>query len=674
MSTPTAAPSAPASAVPPRHRWRRWSLVALGALVGLPLLLVLLLWLFPWDWLRPGINRLVSERTGRHFAITRHLDVRLGRVSTVVLDGVEWANPDWARDRWLLRAERAEFELRLWPLLRHRQLVLPRLSLTQPELGLQQMPDGRSTWSLERGERDGRSVPEVGELRVDRGRVHYFAPGQQIDLSAEVALAPEKDSPLPLRFQGQGQWRGERFVARGRTGGVLRFSQDRAGDFPLDIEASAGRTRLAAQGRVTHLAELAGMDLRVQLSGDNLARLWRLGGAALPDSPPYDLRGQLRKDGRLWQVSALEGRIGRSDVQGDLRWDLAPPRPLLSGQVVSQRLDLADLGPMLGWSPPQRTAAVRSPGRRPPRAGPVLPAKPLELSRLQRLDLDLDLGLTVRSIRNAPQWPLQSVQTRARLAGGRLQLEPLQLGVAGGRLSGSFGLDASRQPAALRLDLQAQALQLQQLFPAVEATRSSLGSLHGKVKLQGQGASVAQMLGAASGEVSLLMGQGRVSNLLLELMGLDGGEIIKFLVRGDQNVRLRCAAVAFDVNQGRMDSRVMLIDTVDTVIRGQGRVGLAQESLDLYFEPEPKDPSILSLRSPLRITGTFGAPQAGPDKGALASRAGLALALGAINPLLALAATVETGPGQDANCGAVLRQAAAPRGTPEARGRGAAQR
>jgi hypothetical protein len=36
------------------------------------------------------------------------------------------------------------------------------------------------------------------------------------------------------------------------------------------------------------------------------------------------------------------------------------------------------------------------------------------------------------------------------------------------------------------------------------------------------------------------------------------------------------------------------------------------------------------------------------------------LALGAINPLLALAATIETGPGEDANCAGILRQAASP--------------
>lgn len=641
---------------------RRGGLRLLAGFALLVPALALLLVFFPWDWLRGPINRYVTERTGRHFAITRHLDVRLGRVTTVVADGIELANPTWARDPWLLRAQGAQFEVRLWPLLSRGELVLPHLRLRRPELGLQVQPDGRRTWSLDRQQQDARREPQIGELVVDQGVVRYFAPGQRIDIAADVALAAESAAPLPLQFRGGGQWRGQAFAAQGRAGGVLRLSANRQAAFPLEIEASAGATRLQAQGRITHLAELAGMDMAVRLQGRNLAHLFHLFGVALPASPDYQVQGQLRKQGRLWQFQQLQGRLGRSDLQGELQWDRRRPVPLLGGEIRSRRLDLADLGPMIGLPPPR--TGPRSTGRRPPRQGPILPAQPLDFSRLGTLDADV--GYAAARIHNAPRWPLESIRTRVRLQAGRLVLDPLELGVAGGRLAGAMQIDNRADPPALQVQLQAHGLQLGRLLPQVETSRSSLGAAGGRVQLQGRGRSVAQILGSASGDVSLLTGRGRISNILLEFMGLDGGEIVKFLVRGDQNIRLRCAAVAFDVRQGQMDSRVILLDTVDTIVRGQGRIDLARERLDLYFEPEPKDTSIFSLRSPLRITGTLGAPVVGPDKAALAGRAGLAVALAALNPLLALAATLETGPGEDANCSAVLRQAAAPSGTKEA--------
>lgn len=168
------------------------------------------------------------------------------------------------------------------------------------------------------------------------------------------------------------------------------------------------------------------------------------------------------------------------------------------------------------------------------------------------------------------------------------------------------------------------------------------------------------MLGSATGSVAMLMGKGEISNSLLEFLGLDGGEIIKFFRKGDRNVMLQCAAVALDVKDGLMSSRTLLLDTSDTVINGEGKVNLAVETIDIVLKPQPqsKDMGILSLRSPLRIGGSFASPSAGPDKVALTARASLALALGVINPLLALAATIETGPGQDADCAQTLQVAA----------------
>jgi uncharacterized protein involved in outer membrane biogenesis len=640
--------------------WRRVLLALALAVLGLALVVFFL----PWNWLREPLNRLVTERTGRHFAITRHLDVKLGRVITVVVDGMEFANPPWAREPWLLKAQSGEFELAWGPLLRG-QLVLPQVSLQQPELGLQLMPDGRRTWVLDKPKQSGQSAHagvSIGALVVDRGVLHFWAPGQRIDLRAEVVLASPSDAPMPLVFKGQGLWRGQAFSAQGRTVGALRFAENSRATFPLEIQARAGSTRLQAEGRITHLAELAGLDMRIDLQGQSLADLFGIVALALPASPPYRVQGQLHKQGQRWQLKALQGHMGRSDVQGELTVERRPGLPRLTGQLHSRVLDLADLGPTIGLpAPGRRAAAPRSVSR----SGRVLPTQAFNFSRLQTLEADV--AYSAARVRHAPWLPVDSVKTRVMLQGTRLRLDPLELAVAGGQVAGVLAIDARQQPAAVELQLQARQMQLQRLLPTVQATHSSLGALSGRVSLAGRGQSVAALLGSSSGELNLLLGQGRISNILLEFMGLDGGEIVKFLVRGDQNIRLRCAALAFDVRQGQMDSRVILLDTVDTVARGQGRISLSQETLDLVLQPEPKDASIFSLRSPLRITGTLAAPVVGPDQAALAGRVGLAVALAAINPLLALAATIETGPGEDAHCAQVLKKAAAAKDSAQAR-------
>ena len=648
--------------------WWRAALTALGVLV---LILVLVVLFFPWNLLRGPVNRYVSERTGRTFEITRHLDVKLGRTVTVVAEGVEFANPPWARDPFLVKAESAEFDIRLWPLLRG-QVVLPRISLKQPLLGLQITPDGRRTWALGKDTSDTATVPVIDQLLVDQGVLNYLAQAQGADIKAEFGITGDvprenqakPDAPaLPLSFKAKGSWQKESFAAEGRTGSVLQLSGAQSSPFPVEVKASAGRTSLQAKGSIGNLAALDGLDVNFDLKGRTLADLYTLLKVVLPDTPPYVLRGHLGKQGKVWKVGAIKGQLGESDLSGDLAYDTSGALSLLSGKLQSKSLNFDDLGPLIGVPTGASGATTKtvvksassSSAKQVQVAGKVLPTAVLDFDRLKTMNADV--WFKAVQIRNARAFPLERIDTHINLQGGVLQLDPLDMGLAGGRLAGLIRVDANRKPVAVQARLEARTLQLSRLFPRIERTEGSLGKLNGRIDLAGRGNSGAQVLGTSSGTVALLMGKGELSNILLEFMGLDGGEIIKFLATGDRNVRLRCAAAAFDVKQGLMTSRAILLDTSDTVINGNGQISLANETLDLILYPQPKDGSILSLRSPLKIGGTFAKPSAGPDKAALAGRAGIALLLGAINPLLALAATIETGPGKDADCERVLAQA-----------------
>ena len=653
------------------HSRKSWWRAALAGLAVLILIFILVVLFFPWDWLRGPLNRYVSERTGRTFEITRHLDVKLGRTVTVLAEGVEFANPSWARDPFLVKAESAEFDIRLWPLLSG-QVVLPRISLKQPLLGLQIMPDGRRTWALGKNTSDMATVPVIDQLLVDQGVLNYVAEAQGADIKTEFGITgdapPENqanpDSPaLPLSFKAKGSWQKESFVAEGRTGSVLQLSGAQSSPFPVEVKASAGRTSLQAKGSIGNLAALDGLDVNFDLKGRTLADLYTLLKVVLPDTPPYALRGHLGKQGKVWKVGAIKGQLGKSDLSGDLAYDTSGALSLLSGKLQSKSLDFDDLGPLIGvptgasgtTTKTVAKSASSSSAKQVQVAGKVLPTAALDFDRLKTMNADV--WFKAVQIKNARAFPLERIDTHINLTGGVLQLDPLDMGLAGGRLAGLIRVDANSKPVAVQAKLEARTLQLNRLFPRIERTEGSLGKLNGRIDLAGRGNSGAQVLGTSSGTVALLMGKGELSNILLEFMGLDGGEIIKFLATGDRNVRLRCAAAAFDVKQGLMTSRAILLDTSDTVINGNGQISLTNETLNLILYPQPKDGSILSLRSPLKIGGTFAKPSAGPDKAALAGRAGIALLLGAINPLLALAATIETGPGKDADCERVLAQA-----------------
>ena len=647
-------------------------------LAGLLLVAILVVLFFPWDMLRGPINRYVSAELGRRFEITERLSVDLGRTTTVRLDGLEFANPDWASEPYLVKAKAAEFDIRLLPLLSG-NIDLPRVVLFEPQIGLQIEPDGRRTWALSRDTSDANATPKIGALTVNRGTLKYRASKQGADMTALFSLDPESTASLaataqlPLSFKVAGKWNNEPFTADGRTGGVLQFSRDLTQPFPMEVNAQTGKTTLKAKGSVENLRDFSGLNAAFDIQGRNLDELYKLSGVVLPSTPPYKLRGQLSKQGQVWNTTQIQGVLGKSDLAGDLSFDTSQKTPLLTGKVRSKVLDFDDLRPVVGLSvqsiatgtrtgktsavPAQRTVPVNTQRK-------VLPTATLDLVKLKAMNADVIYSAL--DIRHVKELPLDKGSVHVKINDGVMRLEPLALGVAGGSLAGRITIDVNVVPAAFDTRFDLRAVQLNKLFPTIENTKTSFGKVSGQVGLKGRGNSMAQMLGSASGDVAVLMGKGEISNILMEYLGLDGGEVIKFVLRGDRNVQLRCAAAAFEVTQGLMSSKVIVLDTSDTVINGSGQISLKNETLDMLLKPEPKDVSILSLRSPLKIGGTFAAPTAGPDKAALAGRAGLAIALGVINPLLALLATIETGPGQDADCSAALGIAANPKAKAQA--------
>jgi uncharacterized protein involved in outer membrane biogenesis len=285
----------------------------------------------------------------------------------------------------------------------------------------------------------------------------------------------------------------------------------------------------------------------------------------------------------------------------------------------------------------------------------ALPTKPFDPARLQRMDVDV--SLLGRRVLHPPALPIESLETRLRITEGRLRLDPLRMRVAGGETIGTVELDAREQPLRGAITLELRGLRLDRLFPTVDAMRKSRGLAHGRAKLTGRGDSIAGLLASADGRVSLAVDRGRISNLVLELIGLDAGEALLLFAAGDRDVALRCAVADLSVRDGVGTSNVLVLDTDDTLVVGAGAVSFARERLDLTLYPQPKDRSVLAARAPLHVRGSLRDPQVVPDAKSLATRGITAAVLALVNPLLALAPFIETGPGKDSDCAGLVARA-----------------
>jgi uncharacterized protein involved in outer membrane biogenesis len=294
----------------------------------------------------------------------------------------------------------------------------------------------------------------------------------------------------------------------------------------------------------------------------------------------------------------------------------------------------------------------------------VMPDMPLGTDRWSTLDANV--ALQAQTLIRPRALPLDGFQVRLRLDDRRLVLDPLSFDLAGGRLSAQVTLDGRAEPMQGHVKAQLRGLQLRRLLPAVDLSRASIGQLNGEAEFKGQGASLGRMLATSDGRLTLVAQDGEISRLLLEQMGLHLFEILRLNLSGDQRVHVNCAVADFGVVRGVMRARSLILDTSINTLVGSGTIDLAHETLDLTFKPRTKVTSLLALRSPFYVKGPFSRPVVELDTGRVAARGAGALALGVLNPLLALIPLFEAGPGVDSPCAQVVRaaQAAAPKSTP----------
>lgn len=618
-----------------------------------------------WNWLRGPIERMTMEKTGRTLVINGDLEVRFGWPwPRLLANKVTFANPDWAKVKQMVTADRMEVAIDL-PQLLQKNIVIPDVRLERPIVFLEQGTQGRKSWLLDRNQQDEGARIHIDRLTLDHGTLGYDDAEQKTSIRATLSTSDENKKPVSaistgINFSAQGQYKGLTLKAAGSGGPVLAM-RDESTPYALKINATLGHTGVQADGTVTSLLKFSAMDMRLALHGDSLDQLFPLLGLAFPATHTYATEGHLTHSGNTWDYEKFTGRIGASDIAGTLQVKVGGKRPVLTADVASKLLDLDDLGPMIGSRPGQLKAAQQA-GPLPvrtatPARSHVLPDLPFKTDRWS--SLDAEVTLRAKTIRRAKELPLDDLVSHLSLRDSVLTLDPLDFGLAGGQLNAVVSLDGRKDPIQARAQVKARKIRIAKLFPTIELNKNSIGQINGEFDLSGKGNSVGRMLASSNGKVGLVVVGGQISKLMMEKAGLHLWEILQLNLTGDRLVKLRCGVADFEVKNGTMQAEALIFDTQVTTIIGTGTIDLGQETLDLTLNQKTKNTSPLALRSPIYIRGSFSNPQVSVDKARVAARAIGAISLGIINPFLALIPLIDAGPGKDSDCSQLVREARA---------------
>jgi hypothetical protein len=669
-------PDAVAPASP--HRFSRGGKIAMwvaALVVGIPVIALVIVLNLDWNRAKPWLNEKASEAMGRPFAVRGDLSVKWERPDAVTGSSAGWrdhipwphliaqdvhvSNPAGMPARDTASVSELSFSINPFALL-HQSFSVPLLRFSNPSLDLIRNRDNSNNWTFHHDEKKSNWTLDLQRVVFTKGVVKYQDDVEHITLQADVDTIAG-DPTYGIGWKLGGTYKGVPVTGGGKAGAVLSM-KDQSTPFPIAAEFHSGATRIEGAGTVSHADKVSHVDLRLKLAGRSMARLYEFTGVLLPETPAYStagrLIGTLDKNSRRWSYEQFTGKVGESDIAGQLTFQTGVPRGTLTGSVSSHLLRLQDLGPIVGADSNASKSARGVDTVQP--SGKLLPVETFRTERWKKVDTDVKFSAD--QLVRGKKLPITKLNTRIVLKSGVMTLDPLNFSVAGGTVVSNIRMDGSGADGVNGIKatakLTARRLEIKQMFPNMEKMQATVGHLDGDAQLSAIGNSVSTLLAKSNGELKTLIDHGYVSKLLLEEAGLNFGNVVLTKLFGDKPVQLNCMVSDFAVTNGVMQTRLFLIDTEEAIIHAKGSIDLANENLALTLEPQTKSVRLFSLRAPLHLDGPFNKPAVSIDKGAVAMKAGAATALAVLAaPAAALLPLISAGPGHDSPCGQLLANA-----------------
>jgi uncharacterized protein involved in outer membrane biogenesis len=617
-----------------------------------------------WPFLRAPFERLASEQLHRNVHIAAPFQLRLIGGVRLKVGGLLIAAPEEFKAPHFLDSKNVYLALRYSDLYRFKRghdLRVKALEVADIDLRLLRHADGLASWQFKRDDNTpSKGFPIVEKLITTKGHADIEDAVYDADLrvdftTSEGANASKAVSHIAIK----GNYHGKPLTGALDTNGFLPIATHDETAPPVRSKGWVDYVglRLDFDGTVSDLLGRQRIDSAFVARGVSLSVLGNFTNSVLPVTDKFVLKGRVKKDEAIWNMDIASAHIGSSDLYGKFRYDPRPERPSLKGELRGKRLYLADLFPAFGTRTGEGEVVK-------PRRGKLFADRPLDLPSLNKMDAAIIVRLDYVDLGSAFAEPIRPFSADLNMDKGKLALAKIDARTAKGSLAGLISIDAYRDPAKTehpapvwRIDLDWKDIDLAKWLKISQERKQQAkregakdippayvtGTLNGKTRLRGHGDSTHELLSSLDGDVLLYVRKGTISHLMIELLGLDLAQSLGIKIAGDESLAMQCAVMDFDAKRGVLKPQAALIDTEVTLVLVGGSADVAEEELNLRLVAKPKNVSPFTVRSPIRIEGTFVDPKVRPEKGPIAAKVLGGVALAFVNPLAALLPFVDLG-------------------------------
>ena len=480
-------------------------------------------------------------------------------------------------------------------------------------------------------------LPEVGPVK---GSVHitandglWSASELRIDVENEsgwiryraeitnLATMSGLDSALQAKLRSLDNLQVE--LPPGAAGlGPVEFSatlkEDPAGSGKLIFhgKTTSEKLELVTKGSIGELLADDEIAFNFELTADQLSDIGQLLGRTLAEVGPVHSNGRLVIQGDLIKLEQLEAKAGKSDLAGHIAFSLANNTDnVFDGRLTSNTLDLGELLPEqkaveVTVLKEQKIAETSADTAIPP-AERYFQTDPLPLEDLRqiRTRIELDLGKVI----TRQQLELDKLKIGFSLVDGVLAVQPFSAQIGGEPVELEMTLDASKSPAAFKFSTHGDDIKVTHLRSLISKTGLEGGQLFFHVDVQGEGDSIAAIMGSLDGSVAFAIADSRLTDVSANKLDPSLEEQINPERQQDEPNILECGAIYFEIKDGiATTTRGLAAQFDDVTWLGNGEINLVNEQIQISARPRTrKGLGIMSLNHLAKLVllgGTLSQP------------------------------------------------------------------
>jgi uncharacterized protein involved in outer membrane biogenesis len=223
-----------------------------------------------------------------------------------------------------------------------------------------------------------------------------------------------------------------------------------------------------------------------------------------------------------------------------------------------------------------------------------------EMLRRQDANLNVEVGQVLSG-----KDKLGSGKLAAKLENGRADIGPLDVNIADGSAKLWLGYEPTDQDVKVDLHIDVQKFDYGVLARRIKPESELTGSFSLKMDVDSRARYLSEILRHGSGRIEFAVWPQNMQSGIFDLWAVNVLVALIPAVDPGKASKVNCAIGRFDLTDGKLVDRTVILDTGRMRVIGTGKADFTAETFALRMQPQAKTAQFLSLATPIQVSGSF---------------------------------------------------------------------